>query len=36
MSYEVNGIQYIAVAVGGHSALDTAPGDYLMTFRLAP
>lgn len=36
MSYEVNGVQYIAVAVGGHSALDTAPGDYLMTFRLAP
>jgi len=34
MSYEVDGVQYIAVAVGGHDALGLERGDYLMTFRL--
>ena len=34
MSYEINGVQYIAVAVGGHEMLGMAAGDYLMAFRL--
>jgi quinoprotein glucose dehydrogenase len=34
MSYEVDGVQYIAVCVGGHDMLDTVRGDYLMSFRL--
>lgn len=36
MSYEVDGVQYIAVSVGGHDTLDTARGDHLMSFRLSP
>lgn len=36
MSYEVDGLQYIAVAVGGHEGLGMAAGDFLMAFRLAP
>lgn len=34
MSYEIKGVQYIAVAVGGHEMLDMPAGDYLMAFRL--
>ncbi|MDP1932043.1 MAG: pyrroloquinoline quinone-dependent dehydrogenase [Gammaproteobacteria bacterium] len=34
MSYEVEGVQYIAIAVGGHEPLGMANGDYLMTFSL--
>ncbi|ALO45789.1 pyrroloquinoline quinone-dependent dehydrogenase [Pseudohongiella spirulinae] len=34
MSYELDGVQYIAVAVGGHGQLDTVMGDYVMAFRL--
>lgn len=34
MSYELNGSQYIVVAVGGHGQLDTVVGDYVMAFRL--
>lgn len=36
MSYEVDGVQYIAVAVGGHDGFDLLRGDYLMSFRLSP
>lgn len=36
MSYEVGGVQYIAVSAGGHDMLDTVRGDYLMSFRLKP
>ncbi len=36
MSYQVDGVQYIAVAGGGHDALlGLERGDYLMAFRLA-
>ena len=35
MSYQVDGVQYIAVAAGGHDALGLERGDYLMAFRLA-
>lgn len=34
MSYELDGIQYIVVAAGGHGQLDTVMGDYVMAFRL--
>ena len=34
MSYEVDGVQYIAVAAGGHDQLGLEPGDYLIAFRL--
>lgn len=34
MSYEIDGVQYIAVAVAGHEMLDMPAGDYLMAFRL--
>jgi quinoprotein glucose dehydrogenase len=34
MSYELDGRQYIVVAVGGHGQLDTVVGDYVMAFRL--
>lgn len=34
MSYEVNGEQYIVVAVGGHEGLGMDAGDYLMAFKL--
>lgn len=34
MSYEINGAQYIAVAVGGHDQLGLERGDYLMSFKL--
>ncbi len=35
MSYEVEGEQFIAVAVGGYDNMDMARGDYLMTFKLS-
>ena len=34
MSYEINGVQYIAVAAGGHDQLGLEPGDHLIAFRL--
>ncbi len=34
MSYELNGRQYIAVAVGGHDNLDMPRGDYIYAFAL--
>lgn len=34
MSYEVEGEQYIVVAVGGHEGLGMQAGDYLMAFKL--
>lgn len=34
MSYEVEGVQYIAVAVGGHDQMGLEKGDYLMSFRI--
>ncbi|MCZ6620058.1 MAG: pyrroloquinoline quinone-dependent dehydrogenase, partial [Gammaproteobacteria bacterium] len=34
MSYEIDGVQYIAVAAGGHDQLGLDPGDYLIAFRL--
>jgi len=34
MSYEVDGVQYFAVAAGGHDQLGLEPGDYLIAFRL--
>lgn len=34
MSYQVDGEQYIAVAVGGHDQLDLERGDYLISFKL--
>ena len=34
ISYEVDGSQYIVVAVGGHGQLGTEMGDYVMAFRL--
>lgn len=35
MSYELGGVQYIAVAVGGHDNLQMDRGDYLYAFKLA-
>ncbi|MBQ13899.1 MAG: hypothetical protein QGG67_00175 [Gammaproteobacteria bacterium] len=35
MSYEIDGTQYIAIAVGGHDQLELQRGDYLMTFSLS-
>ncbi|MDP6653167.1 MAG: hypothetical protein QGF90_13855 [Gammaproteobacteria bacterium] len=34
MSYEVDGEQYIAIAVGGYGNLDLDRGDYLVSFKL--
>lgn len=35
ITYELpNGDQYVTVAAGGHAALGTPPGDYLISFRL--
>ena len=34
MTYEVDGAQYIAAAVGGHSGLGSPRGDYVMAWRL--
>lgn len=34
MTYEIDDVQYIAVAVGGHEGLGMKVGDYLMAFRL--
>ncbi|MDP3516392.1 MAG: pyrroloquinoline quinone-dependent dehydrogenase [Pseudohongiella sp.] len=34
MSYAVDGVQYIAIAVGGHEGLGTQAGDYLMAFKI--
>ena len=34
MSYEVDGVQYIAIAAGGHDQLGLERGDYLIAFRL--
>ncbi|MFK7914154.1 MAG: pyrroloquinoline quinone-dependent dehydrogenase [Pseudomonadales bacterium] len=34
MSYEHEGVQYIVVAAGGHSAMGLDPGDYLISLRL--
>lgn len=36
MSFEIGGTQYLVIAVGGHGALGTERGDYLMAFRLRP
>ncbi len=35
MSYELDGAQYIVVAVGGHGQLDTVRGDHVMAFRVS-
>jgi quinoprotein glucose dehydrogenase len=35
MSYEVDGVQYIAIAAGGHDQLGLERGDYLVVFRLS-
>ena len=35
MSYEIDGVQYIAVAAGGHDQFGLEPGDYLIAFRLS-
>ena len=35
MSYEVDGIQYIAIAAGGYDNLDLERGDYVISFRLS-
>lgn len=35
MSYEIDGEQYVAVAVGGHDQLDLKRGDYLISFKLS-
>ena len=34
MSYEVDGVQYIAIVAGGHDQLGLKRGDYLLAFRL--
>jgi len=34
MTYEVDGVQYIAAAVGGHSAFGSTRGDHVMAWRL--
>lgn len=34
MSYEVDGVQYLAIAAGGHDQLGLDRGDFLMAFRL--
>lgn len=34
MSYEIEGEQYLAIAVGGHDQLDLKRGDYLISFKL--
>jgi quinoprotein glucose dehydrogenase len=34
MTYEIDGRQYIVIAAGGHSALKTAPGDYVLAWAL--
>lgn len=34
MSYELDGAQYIVVAVGGHDSLDMPRGDYIYAFKL--
>lgn len=34
MSYDLDGVQYIAVAVGGHDNLQMERGDYLYVFKL--
>ena len=31
-----DGAQYVVVAAGGHAALGTPPGDYLVAFKLEP
>lgn len=34
MTYEVDGVQYIVIAAGGHSGLGTTLGDYVVAFAL--
>ncbi|HSG90904.1 MAG TPA: pyrroloquinoline quinone-dependent dehydrogenase [Pseudomonadales bacterium] len=34
MSYELDGVQYVVIAVGGHWGVDLPRGDALMAFRL--
>lgn len=34
MTYLVNGKQYVVIAAGGHGALGTTPGDYVVAFAL--
>ena len=34
MTYQVDGVQYIAAAVGGHSEVGNPRGDYVMAWRL--
>jgi quinoprotein glucose dehydrogenase len=36
MSYAVDGRQYIVIAAGGHSGLETTRGDHLVAFALKP
>ena len=35
MSYEIDGVQYVAVAAGGHGVFGYAPGDAVMAFALS-
>lgn len=36
ITYQVQGVQYVAVACGGHGVLDPASGNALVTFALPP
>jgi quinoprotein glucose dehydrogenase len=36
MSYALDGRQYIVIAAGGHSGLETRRGDHLVAFTLPP
>jgi hypothetical protein len=36
MSYEINGRQFIVIAVGGSAALGTIRGDFVVAFALPP
>ena len=35
MSYEIKGVQYVAVAAGGHGVFGYAPGDAVIAFALS-
>ena len=34
MSYEINGVQYVAVAAGGHAVFGYSPGDAVIAFAI--
>jgi quinoprotein glucose dehydrogenase len=36
MSYEIGGRQFVVIAAGGHGALQTKKGDYVVAFALPP